>query len=622
MESTFQRDTSVSASFRTATNPTFTQTIIGRKSALSQDIEEFRGIPYGYVPRRWEHSRLREQLPDDVYDATKNGPKCPAPGVSDSRSFQSYLPFPNDDEDEFACLNLFVVRPSSEAIAKIYGTSQTVKLPVMVWIHGGGFADGSCTDPVCDPSRLVHRAIVKGTPFIAVAMNYRLNIFGFGASSTMLAAQDSNASIKGVNFGLHDQKIALIWIKHHVSEFGGDPTRITIMGQSAGATSCHIHLLEAESSARKPLFHKAVLMSGAFGGLDVSLLEKADERWEKLCQWFSFQELGPADRLESLKHVPAHQLLCAVSELCWRFFTLTIDGSTINQVDTDSSVSVHLGNDDMETHLKDIGDDVQVLLGATSQEFYGFVRMANWTFEEFSSLFKPCFPSQEVAQRIQEAYGIIRTSPNELVQDGLVQFVSDATMTYTKTHRAAEHLKSHRSMRQRTSQPNPRCVRIHQYHVEFGNPFLGPMHGIAHHGVDLVYSFGNFEAALENCDRGIPEGYVEPGSDAPEQIPTDTSPTINLDRQQDYKSHVDLSRYMQDELVDFIVEQPCDSDGCGHVDQTKLYCSDRSVRMESWTDREEWGLTKARYDALEKDFVSMVVASKKLVRNVLNMSLD
>ncbi|KAF5482670.1 Lipase 3 [Colletotrichum aenigma] len=627
MESIFQRETLVSAAFRTTTNPVFTQTIIGKKSALSEDVEEFRGIPYGYVSRRWEHSRLRDRLPNEVFDATKNGPKCPAAGIPNSRSFQSYLPYPSDDEDEFACLNLLVVRPSPEAVAKISGTSRLVKIPVMVWIHGGGFADGSYSDPVCDPSQLVRRALAKGTPFIAIAMNYRLNIFGFGASSTMLGTQDSDGSVKGVNFGLYDQKVALIWIKHHVGEFGGDPTRITIMGQSAGATSCHVHLLEAEGSSRKPLFQKAALMSGAFGGLDVSLIEKADERWEKLCQWLSLHELSPTDRLESLRTVPVHELLYAVSKLCWRFFTLIIDGLTIRQTDSNGNVSIHLGHDDWDTHLKDIGDDVQVLLGATAQEFYGFVRMANWTLEDFNTLFRPSFPSQGVAERIAKAYGIVRTSPNESIQEGLVQFISDATMTYTKTYRAGELLKARRGVRQRASGTNARCARIQQYHVELGNPFLGPMHRIAHHGVDLIYSFGNFEAALENCDRGTPGGYVEPGSDGPGHTPNQPTtalihPPTKMGRQQGHKSHVELSRDMQDDLVDFIVGGPCNSDGCGHDDQTKFYCSDRSVRVGNWIDSEVWNTRKERYDALGSDVISMVTASKKLVGSVLNMPLE
>jgi carboxylesterase type B len=86
----------------------------------------------------------------------------------------------------------------------------------------------------------------------------------------MLAVQGSKASVKGVNFGLCDQKLALIWIKRNIAAFGGDDTKITIMGHSAGGISCHLHLLEAELGIKKPLFRKAGLMSGTWGGLDLT----------------------------------------------------------------------------------------------------------------------------------------------------------------------------------------------------------------------------------------------------------------------------------------------------------------------------------------------------------------
>lgn len=126
-----------------------------------------------------------------------------------------------------------------------------------------------------------------------VAINYRLNIFGFGASSDMLAAQSSQATIKGVNFGLRDQKLALIWIQRNIAAFGGNADKVTIMGHSAGAISCHIHLLEAEFDTKKPLFRKAFMLSGAWGGLDFRSLEKADERWADLCRLWAVRDESP-----------------------------------------------------------------------------------------------------------------------------------------------------------------------------------------------------------------------------------------------------------------------------------------------------------------------------------------
>lgn len=102
------------------------------------------------------------------------------------------------------------------------------------------------TNLYTDPSRLVLRSLSSKTPFIAVSINYRLGIFGFGASSDMIAAQGSDPPLRGVNFGLYDEKLALIWVKRNIAAFGGDEAKIAIMGQSAGGISCHLHLLEAE----------------------------------------------------------------------------------------------------------------------------------------------------------------------------------------------------------------------------------------------------------------------------------------------------------------------------------------------------------------------------------------
>lgn len=202
------------------------------------------------------------------------------------------------------------MRPSKKALTKHNIDAETTQLPVLVWIHGGGFADGAATDPVwgktlpvqiiymkhsltkrlhTDPSRIVLRAHSKKTPLITVSINYRLNIFGFGGSSDILSAQDSHGSPRGVNFGLYDQKLALIWIKYNISAFGGDGTKVAIMGHSAGGICCHLHLLEAELGTNEPLFRKAALMSGSCGDLDLTSLDKADQRWADLYQLWSVQ---------------------------------------------------------------------------------------------------------------------------------------------------------------------------------------------------------------------------------------------------------------------------------------------------------------------------------------------
>ncbi|KAL2684526.1 hypothetical protein Neosp_005604 [[Neocosmospora] mangrovei] len=602
----------------TSSVPSHDQTVVGKRSTISDDIEEFRGIPYAHVPGRWEHSRLRDCLPRDIFDATENGPRCPAQGKGDTRSFQSYLPYPDDRQDEFECLNLFIVRPSKEALAKHDIDAETTRLPVLIWIHGGGFIDGASTDPVCDPSRLVLRSLSNKTPLIAVSINYRLGIFGFGASSDMLAAQGSDSPLKGLNFGLYDQKLALIWVQRNIAAFRGDNTKITIMGHSAGGISCHLHLLEAELSTVKPLFRKAGLMSGPVGGLELTSMEKADQRWANLCRLWSVQADNPVDRVEMLRRIPTKDLLASISELHWVLFTLAIDELTIRKSDLGCGVSVHLGHDGLGDEVKSSEEKVQVLMSASADEFRGFAMMAKWDYTKFHSLVTACYPSEAAAEEVLQAYGISPTLSDEEFFEAFSQFISDATMMH-KIYRANEFFKAHRGKQALLRGQDAKRVGVQSYHFEFGNPFLGPMQGIAHHGVELAYAFGTFHEALKKADQGVLEGYVEPGQAYAEANVGE--PSMNTKPADPLKSNIDLSYELQDRLIQFVVEDCQQTDQRAYVDDIVTFCHDRSVRAESWSNGEKWMSKRKRLEALDKDVDSMVTVTQRLVGSVIGMAL-
>jgi carboxylesterase type B len=114
------------------------------------------------------------------------------------------------------CLSINVVRPSNA----------TGKLPVAFWIYGGGFSQGSSAWPSYNLSWLVNSSQALGKPIIGVSFNYRLGVLGFLAGSE-LAAEGN------INLGLLDQRVALQWVKENIAAFGGDPTQVTIFGESA-----------------------------------------------------------------------------------------------------------------------------------------------------------------------------------------------------------------------------------------------------------------------------------------------------------------------------------------------------------------------------------------------------
>ncbi|KAL2817523.1 Alpha/Beta hydrolase protein [Aspergillus cavernicola] len=145
-----------------------------------------------------------------------------------------------------ACLTLNVIRDSS--------VTEHSKLPVGVWIHGGGFVQGSGADERYNMSALVSNSHKIDKPFIAVTLNYRLSTWGFLGSKEV--TQSGNT-----NLGLRDQRLALHWIKENIASFGGDPEKITIWGESAGGMSVGLHLT-AYGGRDDGLFRGAIMQSG------------------------------------------------------------------------------------------------------------------------------------------------------------------------------------------------------------------------------------------------------------------------------------------------------------------------------------------------------------------------
>jgi para-nitrobenzyl esterase len=171
---------------------------------------------------------------DGVRDALAFGPDFPQASNPRNRA-------PRQDED---CLYLNVWTPALGSDAK---------LPVMVWIHGGGFAAGSGSDLRSDGERLAAEGAV------VVSFNYRSGLFGFLAHPAL--SRESPQEVSG-NYGLLDQLAALAWVRENVAAFGGDPDRITAFGVSAGSAS--ISLLLAAPSARGA-FDRAILHSPGAG---------------------------------------------------------------------------------------------------------------------------------------------------------------------------------------------------------------------------------------------------------------------------------------------------------------------------------------------------------------------
>lgn len=258
---------------------------------INNGVASFKGIPFAAPPIR----QLRWKPPQPV---------IPWGGIRKSDSFGT--PCAQKPGNEILgsedCLFLNVWSGA---------TSPAERRPVMVWIHGGAFNWGTTSSPTFDGARFAAQGVVL------VSVAYRLGVFGFLAHPQL-----GRESGKGSGaYGLQDQIAALKWVQQNIRQFGGDPTRVTIFGESSGGGS--VSLLAASPAARG-LFHRAISESGgAFNPGQLSSLRAAEATGRRL-----LLELGAAD-VEAARSVSVERLLEAANGSGPLKFAPLIDGDIV-----------------------------------------------------------------------------------------------------------------------------------------------------------------------------------------------------------------------------------------------------------------------------------------------------
>jgi para-nitrobenzyl esterase len=311
----------------------------GRVAGSTQDgMAVYKGIPFAAPPVG--ENRWREPMPVTAWSGVKQttvyGPGCPQ-HVRVSEVFQlAPLTF-NED-----CLYLNVWTPAA---------SPNAKLPVMLWLYGGGFTTGSAEISAYSGEHLAKKGV------IVVTINYRLGALGFLAHPALTA--ESGAGRSG-NYGLLDQIAALKWVRDNIAAFGGDPNRVTVFGESAGAAS---GTLLAASPLAKGLFQGVISESGGAivpqrMAIDPKAVLAASEK-----QGVDFLAKLGATSIDEARRLPADKLVEAAGPQAVGPFRPITDG-------------VVMVEDPYETYRRGAFNDTPILIGINSDEGAMFSQVA------------------------------------------------------------------------------------------------------------------------------------------------------------------------------------------------------------------------------------------------------
>ncbi|KAL3457552.1 Alpha/Beta hydrolase protein [Aspergillus heterothallicus] len=435
-------------------------------------VQQYCGIPYAELSKRWTRSTLKTTWQNNKHDGTKLGSDCPSPIIEgdDSNDLVPVPPTPHFSKpvvDELTGLVMNIVIPSAP---------RGERLPVMVYVHGGSLLYGGANLPIFDAVNLVSQSLEMDMPIICVNFNYRVGLGGFLASKAILSELQQDGFEGCGNFGFTDQQVAFEWVQRYISALGGDPDRVTAVGESAGGISISNQL----AAARPPKFARAICMSGLSVSIPPWTIEQHEELFQAVCRYFEIDG-ARADVLDCLRRVPQQALANATSNI--------------------QGVLSGTGNPCLDGWFYK-SDPCQIesapgwldaiMLGDTYHE--GIIFHINLLADNFASIretLREQIRNDDETDQILQEYGI---NP-DLVHDELLERVEHMCGD------AVFKIPNYATILANT--PLADLQALFAYHFDQRSRIPNSMEGTAYHAHELLYLFRNLESEMNAAEKGM-----------------------------------------------------------------------------------------------------------------------
>ncbi|KAL4877999.1 Alpha/Beta hydrolase protein [Aspergillus karnatakaensis] len=449
---------------------------LGTIQGKSNDgVTQYLGIKYATLKDRLADAKLIESREGDILDATRDGPTAVSLPIGcdlELAHVQHELPKKELPQSDLDCLNLNVAVPAD--------TTSTSRLPVFLFIHGGGLVIGANSWPQFDYGRFVKLSVEKKLPIVAVSVNYRLGAFGF------LTSEELRSAGYKANNGLRDQRVAIEWVRKHIHQFGGDADNITVAGMSAGGASVTYHL-----NSEKSLFKRAIAMSGTYFLTQPLPYEAHEGNYQKAIAALGLSDLSPEARIKALLETPGEDIISKLppSILAVPAIDGDIASNAPSHAETGSTTS-DVPKGKTWCHDLMVGD---AQIDASIIAFL-YPDTKKDSARKFITALDTVFPSQQdVVKQIQNAYGVTdeRTSDDE-AYPGVLNYINDV-LFFNPALTFAQGWKGN----------------AYVYYFNEGNPWEGPWKNCTNHILDLAYLFQNFREFLSPEQQAVATAFAE-----------------------------------------------------------------------------------------------------------------